>query len=216
MDGNLGEIVDRIDRNIMELDLERERALKSSREIVRKSAALIMDCHRGVPGNELVERGRELHGLVMGLKEDLRDRPSLYFSGFVEHAQAEAAEAGIVLNIRLNEGSEGREKSGLFPDPEELGVRDTAYLKGLGDVLGELRRFTLERLRTGDLESATWYYDRMDEIYSHLIGLGHSHVSSDLRKKMDTGRVLLERTLGELVNVKHMASLEREMRGKDR
>lgn len=218
MKTNLEEIVIKIDLNIREHDLKRENALKLSREIVRKSASLIMDCHRGSPGSELTAKGDELHEMVMGMKTDLQDDPSLYYSGFVEHAQAEATEAGVVLNIRLNEGwletIEGEEGSGidLFPGPEELGVRETAYLKGLGDVIGELRRFTLERLRTGDLETATWYYDRMDDIYSQLVGLGHSHVSSELRKKMDTGRVLLERTLGELVNVKHMTSLESEMK----
>ena len=213
MKTNLEEIVTRIDRNIREHDLKREKALKVSREIVRKSASLIMDCHRGSPESELTAKGDELHDMVMGMKADLQDDPSLYYSGFVEHAQAEATEAGVVVNVRLNEGSEHRD---LFPDPESLGVRETAYLKGLGDVIGELRRFTLERLRVGELETATWYYDRMDEIYSHLVGLGHSHVSSELRKKMDTGRVLLERTLGELVNVKHMSSLEREMKAEHR
>ncbi len=110
-----------------------------------------------------------------------------------------------MLHVLLNEGSDARD---FFPRPDDLGIRSTAYLKGLGDVIGELRRFTLERLRTGDIGIAEWYYGLMEEIYTLLTGLAYSHVSSELRKKMDTGRVLLERTLGELVNVKHMSSLE--------
>ena len=87
-------------------------------------------------------------------------------------------------------------------------VKQDGEAAEVGDVIGELRRFTLERLRTGNIPAAEWYYGIMEEIYTLLTGLSYSHVSSELRKKMDTGRVLLERTLGELVNVKHMSSLE--------
>jgi translin len=208
--GKLENIINTIDTDISSLDADREWALQTSREIIRKSGALIMSCHRGQPKDELLEGWKELHTAVLGMRERLQDSGHLYHKGYIEAAQAEATEAGIVVQILLHEGSDSPSWD-FFPIPSDLGVRSSSYLKGLGDVIGELRRFTLERLRTENIESAEWFYGLMEEIYSLLTTLGYSHVSSELRKKLDTGRVLLERTLGELVNVKHMSSLERSL-----
>jgi len=211
MESNLKDIIRSINDNISELDVKREKALRASRDIVRRSGALIMACHRNAPREHLMAMWTELHNDVLKIRDSLSDTGQLLHSGFFIDAQTEAAEAGILVRLKLNEGTDDIEKNELFPGPGELGVGETAYIHGLGDVLGELRRFTLEQLRSGDMELATWYYDRMEEIYSLLKGLAYSHVSSKLRNKMDTGRVLLERTLGELVNIKHMKSLELEL-----
>ena len=213
MESNLKDIIQSINDNISKLDSKRESALKVSRDIVRRSCALIMACHRNASRETLLADWNELHNDVMKTRDSLSDPDAgqLLYSGFFLDAQTEAAEAGILVHLKLNEGSDEMEKNELFPGPGELGVGETAYLHGLGDVIGELRRFTLEQLRIGDMELATWYYDHMEEIYSLLKGLAYSHVSSKLRNKMDTGRVLLERTLGELVNIKHMKSLELEL-----
>lgn len=220
---DLKDIVARIADSVTELDAHREWALSSSREIIRMSASLIMSCHRGAAPDELLRTWEVIHDLVLTMNERCGRTGSLIHAGFVEDAQAEASEAAIVVGIIMERASmedasdqpisPGKDLPRCFPSPEDIGVKPTPYLKGLGDVMGELRRFTLEHLRTGDTAAAEWFYGIMEEIYSLLVGLPYSHVSSDLRKKMDTGRVLLERTLGELVNVKHMASLERSLRG---
>jgi len=204
----LKDIVDRIDVELNLLDGKRETALKESREIIRRSASLIMACHRGDPVDGLKKQWEDVMDRVHSLKEEVLDVPELYYSGFVENAQVEAVEAGVVMQLKLHVGSSD---SDILPELEEMGVRNTAYLKGLGDSVGELRRFCLEMLRKGEVERAGWYYGWMEEIYSRLTGLSYSHVSSELRRKMDTARVLLERTLGELVNIQHMDSLEKRL-----
>ncbi len=208
MNPSLEKTMERMDARIQENDGLREIALKESREIIRRSASLIMACHRGEEPGSLEGQGSDIWFMVMDLCEKLTEYPSVLYSGFVENAQAEAVEALVVFQLRKNAGST---EPFDFPSPEELGVRDNAYLKGLGDVLGELRRFILEALRQGQDGDARWYYDRMEEVYSCLMTLGYSRATSDLRKKLDTGRILLERTLGELVHMERMGSLERKL-----
>ncbi len=62
---NLQSIVTDIDASIAELDADREWALSTSREIIRKSGALIMSCHRGRPKDELTEGWEMIHGSVL-------------------------------------------------------------------------------------------------------------------------------------------------------
>lgn len=208
MNPSLEKNMERMDARIQETDGLREMALKESREIIRRSASLIMACHRGEDPGSLEGKGSDIWFMVTDLNEKLIEYPSVLYTGFVENAQAEAVEALVVLQLRKNAEID---EPFDFPSPEELGVRDNAYLKGLGDVLGELRRFILESLRKGQDGEARWYYERMEEIYSSLMTLGYSRATSDLRKKLDTGRILLERTLGELVHMERMGSLERKL-----
>jgi len=228
MSQNIGEIVEEIDTYLVTEDGLREGALKRCRGIIRASASVIMACHRNEGIDELNTSLEHIKQELNIIAQELADHPHLYHSGFVENAQTEAVEAAVLIAliqyaegedrgmvIRHSQGTPrhpGTREVGtrdvVIPTPDELHVRETAYLKGLGDVIGELRRFTLEALRNGDQSRAECYYDHMESIYSALRGLKYSHVSSDLRRKMDTARVLLERTLGELVNIGHMSRLE--------
>ena len=107
------------------------------------------------------------------------------------------------------EGEEGIE--GSIPAPGDIGVDDRAYLNGLGDAIGELRRFVLEALRYGDVERAGHYYHWMEEIFAALNSLHYTRVSSELRKKVDVGRLLMERSLGDIVSIRQMKGLQRRL-----
>ena len=200
----LQDMIETIDKDLVVYDEKREMALKKSREIIRRSAALIMGCHRGDATEDLLERWNAIRKMLNELNSELVHTPSLLRAGFVESAQGEAVEAVVVLRLRQNVGAEGND---FYPEADKLGVGGVAYLKGLGDVMGELRRFTLNALRDGDMEAAQWYYEQMEVIFSSMTGLRYTHTSSDLRRKMDTARVLLERTLGELVHIQHLQSV---------
>src|SRR2546428_12184283 len=88
----------------------------------------------------------------MKLRSVLEDHPDLVHSGFVENALQELCEASIIHAI-----STGKP----LPGPKECAGTDAAYLLGLGDVVGEIRRFALEELRRGNVARAAEHLKEM-------------------------------------------------------
>ena len=74
-----------------------------------------------------------------------------------------------------------------------------AYLHGIPDFVGELRRVTLDSLRRKDIVTAVKALDLMDELYSYLITLDFPDgLTYNLRKKTDFARNITEKTRGDL------------------
>jgi translin len=56
-----------------------------------------------------------------------------------------------------------------LPGPQELGVEPEVYLLGLGDLVGEVRRLTLDRLSHGELAKAEEFLAFMDTTFRALM-----------------------------------------------
>jgi len=85
-----------------------------------------------------------------------------------------------------------------LPGPKELGLTDTAYLLGLGDVVGELRRFALEHLRRGNVTLASAFLEKMERILDALMRFDYPTALVALKRKQDVARSLIEKTRGEV------------------
>jgi len=138
---NLDDVIEEIESRLDEKDEVRELTIKSSRTIARLSGSAIQGMHRGQNVGGALQETREE---ILKLRSLLKDHLDLYHTGIVENAMQEACEAFLVHSILEGE---------QLPGPRDIGVTDTAYLLGLGDVVGELRRFSLEHLRRGDISS---------------------------------------------------------------
>ena len=183
---NLDEVISDIEVRLDEKDEVRELAIKSSRTIARLSGSAIQGMHRGEDVAGTIHETREE---VMKLKSLLDGHPDLYHTGFVENAMQEACESFLVHAIL-----EGQE----LPTPKACGVTDTAYLLGLGDVVGELRRFALEHLRRGEIDSASAYLEKMERILDALMRFDYPTALVALKRKQDVARSLIEKTRGEV------------------
>jgi translin len=83
--------------------------------------------------------------------------------------------------------------------PEELGVEETTYLNGLAEVVGELRRRTLDILRSGYSQEAERLLGHMDEIYSVLVTMDYPDaITNGLRRQTDLARGIIEKTRGDV------------------
>lgn len=193
---NLPEIIDEIEARLDEKDEVRELALKSSRAIARLAGAAIHRLHKGEgSGPELLEAREE----ALKLRSLLEDHPDLYHAGFVESALQEVCEAAVVHAILAGKA---------LPGPKELGATDTAYLLGLGDSVGELRRLALEALRRGDVASAADHLKRMEDIFDGLLRFDYPNAIVALKRKQDVARSLIEKTRGELAVATRGKALE--------
>ena len=166
----------------------RERALPLCRSAIRHAANCIRAVHRDEVGRaeELLGQSR---AAVTEAAEALRDFPAVYHAGFVHDAQKEFAEASVTLALVA-----GRP----LPRPDELGVNGPAYLHGLSEAVGELRRTLLDALRRGSIEQCERVLTLMDHIYSMLVTVDYPDaMTGNLRRSTDAARGILERTRGD-------------------
>lgn len=199
----LAEIADEIRAHFEAKHAAREQALALTREVVRLSANAIRATHRGDFGQAeaLIAKGRE------NLRETdahLAEHQDIYHAGFVHDAQKEFAEANCTLAFIA-----GRP----LPTPQSLGIMPAAYMNGLGEVIGELRRHLLDRMRAGDVEHCEDALNVMSDIYDALITMDFPEgVTAGLRRTADAMRAILERTRGDFTMSYMQSRLEGRLR----
>jgi translin len=181
----------------------REAALGRCRDATRLSANAIRAVHRGEfdDGTVLADRAGRL---LAESREALKDHPDILYAGFVHDAEKEYAEARVTLTLISGRGG--------LPRPEDLGVEIPAYLNGLGEAVGELRRHLLDLLRLGEVERCEECLDVMDEIYGILVTFDYPEaMTGGLRRTTDSVRGILERTRGDLSVAVRQRELERSL-----
>ncbi|MEM3440548.1 MAG: translin family protein, partial [Candidatus Bathyarchaeia archaeon] len=113
----------RIQKEIRDYDLAREKLLELSRTATRISSQSIMRAHRGDPEGAM-GLAEEARGLIKAIGELLKENPVLNQLGYALVAQQEYAEARCLLSIL----SEGR-----LPSLREVGVGSMPDVLGLLD-----------------------------------------------------------------------------------
>lgn len=183
-------------------DEAREKALRLCRQVIRFSASAIRSVHRQEMDNArktLVE----VRSLVEEVNSTLSNYPSLLNSGFVHDAQKEFAEGSITLAIIAGED---------LPRLEALQVRYAAYLNGMGEAMGELRRYILDSIRRGDFSRCEEMLETMDAIYSILMTMDFPQLlAHGLRRTTDALRGIVERTRGDLTVALKQKELEAKL-----
>lgn len=184
---NLEEIGDLIEEELDDKDSVREIGIKSARVIIRLSSQSIIMMHRGESVNEII---RKLKEEVWHLKSLLANQyPDLFYAGFVQNALQEYCEAMVFRAILRDEP---------IPSHKELGINPEAYIMGMGDVVGEIRREVLEFLRKRDFYMAERYLSLMENIYEMLMRFNYPSGLVPLKPKQDTARALIEKTRSEI------------------
>ena len=183
-------------------NLAREQALVISRQVIRNSANAIRAVHR----NDFSEASRlilEASGLLTETARIRTDNPEIYYAGFLSDARKEFTEANITLAVI---------SGGDIPDAEKLGVDPPAYLNGMAEVIGELRRYILDSLRSDDIGRCEEFMELMDEIYGILVTVDFPEaVTGGLRRSTDAMRGVLERTRGDLTISLQQRRLEQRL-----
>jgi translin len=181
----------------------REAGLSRSRDAIRNSANAIRAVHRGE--FELAdELSRKAGTLLAEGKQALREHQDIRYAGFVHDAEKEYAEARITLAFIA-----GHE---TIPSRTELDVQLSAYLNGLGEAVGELRRHLLDMLRSGDVERCEDCLALMDEVYGIMVTFDYPDaMTGGLRRTTDNTRGILERTRGDLSLAVRQRDLEQTL-----
>ncbi len=202
----------------------RERALPKSRAAIRYCANSIRATHRQ-EFRVAEELASQAYALLVEMSNDLRDYQDVFYAGFVQDAHKEYAEAVTFAALVQHRP---------LPTASELSIGWAAYLNGLGETVGELRRHLLDQLRHitiesesesvvprfivgnsdndqlrhGTIESCESLLDHMDDIYALLTTIDFPDaVTSGLRRTTDAARGVLEKTRGDLTTAVGQAQL---------
>jgi len=199
----LTQVCDKIRKQFDAKHAAREKGLALSRDVIRNSANAIRGVHRG----EFAESRKLIAASARMLAQAgkaLKGHPDIYYAGFLQDAQKEYAESCITLALVHHE---------QIPDPDELKVDYPAYLGGLAEAVGELRRHVLDEMRRAEPSWGEELLTAMDDIYYLLVSFDYpSAVSGNLKRTTDVTRSIIEKTRGDLTNALRQERLERAMR----
>jgi len=167
----------------------RDQALTQARQLTRACSLAIRAVHRD--DKETMEAQlSEARALADKLHEELVNHPDLFFAGYTQDALKEFVEANVTCALILNQP---------LQTPEDLRVEESTYLNGLAEVVGELRRRTLDILRHGYSQEAERLLGYMDEIYSVLVTMDYPDaITNGLRRQTDLARGIIEKTRGDV------------------
>lgn len=168
----------------------REMAIGNGRRVIRHAANAIRSLHRGetAPARELLAEAGEL---LAEATAAVAGRPDINL-GILHDAAKEYAEASLFAAVAGGE---------TLPSAEELGVSASAYLNGLGEAVGEMRRRMLDKLRADQLGEAERLLSAMDEVVDLLAGLDYPDgMTGGLRRTADAARQLAERSRADLTS----------------
>ena len=180
----------------------REKALVISRQVIRSSANAIRAVHRSDfdAARQLLDEAAARLSETDAIRTD---NPEIYYAGFLSDARKEFTEASITLAAIA--GTD-------LPDAAALGIDPAAYLNGMAEVIGELRRYILDALRRDDSSRCEELLELMDEIYGILVTVDFpENVTGGLRRSTDAMRGVLERTRGDLTISLQQRRLEQRL-----
>ena len=167
----------------------REESLKLSREIIRNSAISIRASHRAQfeqARTHLISAEQKLEAI----NAISRNAPEVFHSRFIQDAQKEYVEASLTLAFLTNSP---------LPEIDKVSVSPAAYLNGLSESVGELRRFILDQLRQNNPLDYEKLLGLMDDIYTLLASIDYPDaITQNLRRNTDIARSIMEKTRGDL------------------
>ena len=167
-------------------------AFSLSRKIIRKTKTAIHGIHAGQRDPELID---SISSDLAGLIEAVSGYPKLVYGADVESAMMEFAET-VIYDYALR----GEES----PSYRILEITPAAWVLGLADSIGELRRDMLDRLMKGNLQEATRIFSKMEELCDVLMTLDIKDSVAPVRRKQDIARGIMDRSRTDITTASMM------------
>jgi translin len=189
-----------IDKDLAAANRARETALPACRRAIRAAGSSIRAVHR-LDGAAASALARDCEAAVHEAQQTLAAFPAVANAGFLHDAEKEYVEARAVAALVAGDA---------VPEPGELGVSPTAWMRGVAEAASELRRHMLDRLREGDLDRGEALLAAMDDVYAALVVVDYPDaLTNGLRRTLDALRAVLERSRGDVTTTALQARLQR-------
>src|SRR5687767_2742600 len=163
------------------IENRREQLIKESRDIIILCSQSIISIHQGhIQTSQLkLDKAKDLY---LSLKK-LAHTDLLRYLAMSEQ---ELVECSLLMSIVKNEN---------FPGLNEMGVSSQAYLFGILDCIGEIKRMIYDMVRLDRYDKAESLFRIMQEIYSDIYPFSiYDNIVTGIRKKLDVCKILIENT----------------------
>jgi translin len=163
------------------IENRREQLIKESRDIIILCSQSIVSIHEGqIQTSQLkLDKAKNLY---LSLKQ-LAHTDLLRYLAMSEQ---ELVECILLMSIVKNEA---------FPGLNEMGVSSQAYLFGILDCIGEIKRMVYDMVRLNRYDKAEILFRIMQEIYSDIYPFSiYDNIVTGIRKKLDVCKILIENT----------------------
>lgn len=131
----------------------------------------------------------EMRSAVESLLESCRD-PAVLMCGPVQDCMCEYAEAAILHAVIIG-----------APVPGHAGLRLTpsAWILGLCDCEGEMRRMIISSLMDGDIGAAKSMFRKMEEVHRQVMSFDVPDAMAPVRRKQDVARGIMDKTRSDML-----------------
>lgn len=159
----------------------REQLIKESRDVIILCSQSIISLHQGhIQESQLkLDKAKDLY-------LSLKTLAQVDLLRYLSMSEQELVESSLLMSIVKNE---------TLPGLDEIGVSSQAYLFGILDCIGEIKRMVYDMVRLGRYEQAESLFRVMQEIYSDIYPFSiYDNIISGIRKKLDICKILIENT----------------------
>lgn len=163
------------------IENRREQLIKESRDIIILCSQSIISLHQGhIQESQLkLDKAKDLYFSLKTLAQTDLLR-------YLSMSEQELVECSLLMSIVKNEA---------LPGLDEIGVSSQAYLFGILDCIGEIKRMVYDMVRLNRYDQAKYLFTVMQEIYSEIYPFSiYDNIVSGIRKKLDVCKILIENT----------------------
>ena len=170
-----------ISKSLKTSNESREFLIKNTRDVVILSSHSIIAAHKG----DLKLARQKIKKAETVLKINQKKAKNR-FQKYLITPEQEFVEAHSFLAIVENKE---------IPSLKSLKVSEEAYILGLLDCIGELKRFVLDNIRNGQLKKSDRIFNVMENLYQTLYPFAmYDKIVREARRKLDVNRILVEET----------------------
>lgn len=191
---NVKSSLNEIAKSLSDVQDSREFLLKNTREIVVLCSKTIISVH-----NEDMKSAKKSLKQAGILLKKYKVKATLDLRRYMIVPEQEYVEAASLIAI-VEEDE--------IPSEKRLGVMPESYVLGLMDCIGELKRMVFDKIRIGDIDSASRIFDIMQNLYLHLYPFSmYDKVIKEARRKIDVDRILVDDVRGAITEEKRRSEL---------
>lgn len=177
--------LDLISQSLLKTLDAREDLIRNSRGIILLSSRAIISIHNKdlKTAKKNIENAKKL--IIKYQKKAV---------GSIQHyiitPEQEFVEASVLLAV-----VEGKK----IPSFKKLEISEEAYILGLLDSIGEMKRLVFDNIRTDKLNDAEKVFEIMENLYQILYPFAiYDKILREARRKLDVARILVEDTRSAL------------------
>jgi translin len=163
------------------IENRREQLIKESRDIIILCSQSIVSIHQGhIQTSQLkLDKAKDLYSSLKKLAHADLLR-------YLSMSEQELVECSLLMSIVKNEA---------LPGLDEMAVSSQAYLFGILDCIGEIKRMVYDMVRLDRYDKAESLFRIMQEIYSDIYPFSiYDNIVTGIRKKLDVCKILIENT----------------------